>query len=84
MHQGRRDPDRFDVVQDAADHLTFGTGLHHCLGPQPAQVELQEAFRGLIGRLLGLRLAVPASDLEFKPRIAIHSLHELPVLWGKP
>jgi cytochrome P450 len=77
------DPDRFDVTRDAASHLTFGAGVHHCLGAQLARVELQEAFRGLIGRLPGLRLAVPASDLEFKPGMAIHSLRELPVRWGE-
>lgn len=78
------DPDRFDVTRDAASHLAFGAGVHHCLGAQLARVELQEAFRGLIGRLPGLRLAVPASDLEFKPGMAIHSLRELPVRWGEP
>ena len=78
------DPDRLDVTRDAASHLSFGAGVHHCLGAQLARVELQEAFRGLIGRLPGLRLAVPASDLEFKPGMAIHSLRELPVLWGEP
>ena len=78
------DPDRFDVTRDAASHLTFGAGVHHCLGAQLARVELQEAFRGLIGRLPGLRLAVPASDLEFKPGMAIHSLRELPVRWDEP
>jgi cytochrome P450 len=77
------DPDRFDVTRDAANHLSFGAGVHHCLGAQLARVELQEAFRGLIGRLPGLRLAVPASELEFKPGMAIHSLRELPVLWGE-
>ena len=78
------DPDRFDVTRDAASHLSFGAGVHHCLGAQLARVELQEAFRGLIGRLPGLRLAVPASELEFKPGMAIHSLRELPILWGEP
>jgi cytochrome P450 len=78
------DPDRFDVTRDVANHLTFGAGVHHCLGAQLARVELQEAFRGLIGRLPGLRLAVPAGELEFKPGMAIHSLRELPVLWGEP
>jgi len=78
------DPDRFDVTRDAASHLSFGAGVHHCLGAQLARVELQEAFRGLMGRLPGLRLAVPASELEFKPGMAIHSLRELPVLWDQP
>ena len=78
------DPDRFDVTRDPASHLAFGAGVHYCLGAQLARVELQEAFRGLIGRLPGLRLAVPAGDLEFKPGMAIHSLRELPVRWGEP
>jgi cytochrome P450 len=78
------DPERLDVTRDATSHLAFGAGVHHCLGAQLARVELQEAFRGLIGRLPGLRLAVPASDLEFKPGMAIHSLRELPVRWGEP
>jgi len=78
------DPDRFDVTRDASGHLSFGAGVHHCLGAQLARVELQEAFRGLIGRLPRLRLAVPASELEFKPGMAIHSLRELPVFWGEP
>ena len=78
------DPDRFDVTRDAASHLAFGAGVHQCLGAQLARVELQEAFRGLIGGLPGLRLAVPASDLEFKPGMAIHSLRELPVRWDQP
>jgi cytochrome P450 len=77
------DPDRLDVTRGAANHLSFGAGVHHCLGAQLARVELQEAFRGLIGRLPGLRLAVPASQLEFKPGMAIHSLRELPVLWDE-
>jgi cytochrome P450 len=78
------DPYRFDIARDAADHLSFGAGLHHCLGAQLARLELQEAFRGLIGRLPGLRLAVPASELRFKPGMAINSLRELPVLWDQP
>jgi pentalenic acid synthase len=46
-------------------------------------MELQEAFRGLLGRLPGLRLAVPASALSYKPGMAIFSLRELPVSWGE-
>lgn len=77
------DPNRLDVTRDATSHLAFGAGVHHCLGAQLARVELQEAFRGLIGRLPGLRLAVSASELEFKPGMAIHSLRELPVFWDE-
>jgi hypothetical protein len=44
-----RDPEVFDdaeeLVLDRAEnrHVAFGHGLHHCLGAQPARMELQEA-----------------------------------------
>ena len=44
-------------------------------------MELAEAFRGLLGRLPGLRLAVDASELRFKEKMTITSLEELPVTW---
>jgi cytochrome P450 len=79
------EPARLDITREAAvGHLAFGAGVHHCLGAQLARLELQEAFRGLIGRLPGLRLAVPFSELEFKPGMAIHSLRALPVCWDEP
>jgi cytochrome P450 len=78
------DPDRFDVTRAPASHLAFGVGVHHCLGAQLARMELQEAFRGLLGRMAGLRLAVPAEQLRFKPGMVVHSLRELPVNWDWP
>ena len=78
------DPDRFDVTRAAANHLAFGFGVHHCLGAQLARMELQEAFRGLLGRVPGLRLAVPAEQIRFKHGMAIHSMYELPVEWDRP
>lgn len=78
------DPDRFDVSRVPASHLTFGAGVHHCLGAQLARLELQEALRGLLGRVPGIRLAVPATELQFKPGMAVHSLRELPIRWGEP
>jgi hypothetical protein len=56
-------------------------GAHHCLGAQLARMELQEAFRGLLTRLPGLRMAVPLSDIEFHHGQAIVTMRELPVTW---
>ncbi|HTS96314.1 MAG TPA: cytochrome P450 [Streptosporangiaceae bacterium] len=78
------DPDRFDVSRGPASHMAFGAGVHHCLGAQLARLELQEAFRGLLVRVPGIRLAVPATELRFKQGMAIHSLQELPVRWAGP
>jgi cytochrome P450 len=78
------DPERFDVSRPPANHLTFGAGVHHCLGAQLARLELQEAFSGLLARMPGVRLAVPTGQLQFKPGMAVHSLRELPICWDEP
>jgi len=74
-------PDRLDLSREPRLHLSFGAGVHHCLGAQLARMELQEAFRGLLGRLPGLRLAVPVEQLKFKDKMLVYSLHDLPVTW---
>jgi cytochrome P450 len=76
------DPDRLDVSrQPQRTHMSFGAGVHHCLGAQLARMELQEAYRAMLTRLPGLRLAVPLEELRFKPKMLIYSLYELPVVW---
>lgn len=75
------DPNRLDVGRTPKSHLGFGAGAHHCLGAQLARMELQEAFRGLLTRLPGLRMTVPMSELEFREGQAIASMRELPVTW---
>jgi cytochrome P450 len=75
------DPDSFDVSRPPGTHVGFGFGIHHCLGAQLARIELQEAFRGLLSRLAGLRLAVPSGELRYKEKMTVLSLHELPVAW---
>lgn len=75
------DPNRLDLTRTTATHLAFGAGIHHCLGAQLARMELQEAYRGLLTRLPGLRLTVPVEELRFKPNMILRSLYELPVTW---
>jgi cytochrome P450 len=52
------DPDMFDVERPAPDHpqLTFGSGIHYCLGAALARAELQEALPILARRLPDLRM----------------------------
>jgi cytochrome P450 len=83
-----RDPQLYSETADALDvgrpdvsHLSFGAGVHHCLGAQLARMELQEALRGLLTRLPGLQIAVPDADLRFKQGMIVRSVESLPVTW---
>ncbi|MEU9701189.1 cytochrome P450 [Streptomyces sp. NPDC047981] len=59
------DPDRLDITRTANRHLAFGQGPHFCVGAPLSRVEGQIAFTTLLRRLPGLRLAVPAEELEW-------------------
>ena len=75
------EPDRLDVLRAPKTHMAFGAGAHHCLGAQLARMELQEAFRGLLARLPGLRMAVPLREIEFIKGQAVATMRALPVTW---
>ncbi|MFE3140617.1 cytochrome P450 [Streptomyces scopuliridis] len=76
------DPDRFDVERHPNVHLSFGYGVHHCLGAQLARLEMQIALRVLIERVPDtLRLAVPVEWLTWKTGLTARALTNLPVTW---
>ncbi|MDP9796051.1 cytochrome P450 [Catenuloplanes nepalensis] len=51
------DPDAFDVARpNAANHLAFGFGPHHCMGAALARMEMRTFFRRLIPRLESVTL----------------------------
>ena len=53
------DPDALDVGRDPNPHITFGGGVHHCLGAPLARLELDESLAALAARLPGLALVAP-------------------------
>jgi cytochrome P450 len=54
------DPDRFDVERvHPRPMLTFGGGVHYCLGAHLARLELTEALRVITARMPNARLAGP-------------------------
>lgn len=75
------DPDLLDFDRDAAHHLTFGFGIHQCLGQMLARVELQVMFTAILQRLPGLKLAAPLEEIRFKSDMQIYGLYNLPVTW---
>jgi nocardicin N-oxygenase len=76
------DPDRLDLSRrPGASHLSFGHGMHYCIGKQLSRLELEVAVEGLARRFPNLRLAVPESELQWRAGEINHSLASLPVLW---
>lgn len=73
------DPDRFDITRQPNPHVSFGTGIHYCLGASLARIEGQEVFRALAERFGSLRLET--EELSYSPSIQFRSLAALPVAW---
>ncbi|MEV6561455.1 cytochrome P450 [Nocardia sp. NPDC051756] len=81
-----RDPLRFenpdlDIHRKARGHLSFGHGIHQCLGQQLARIEMRAGFAGLLRRFPTLELAVPAGEVRLRTDMNIYGVHELPVRW---
>jgi cytochrome P450 len=69
-------PDVLDLTRDPNPHITFGLGIHYCLGAPLARIELAESFRAL------LRLAphlAPVAEPEWKPGFVLRGLRGLHV-----
>ncbi|UJW35011.1 cytochrome P450 [Saccharothrix sp. AJ9571] len=84
-----RDPERFEnpdtlvFGRKARGHLSFGHGIHQCLGQQLARIEMRAGFEGLVRRFPDLALAVPAGEVKLRTDMNIYGVHELPVTWTK-
>jgi cytochrome P450 len=75
------DPDRLDLTRDVASHLTFGHGVHHCLGAQLARLEIQVALATLVARFPTLRLAVAPDEVRWRADRLVRGVQALPVAW---
>ncbi|HEV7760444.1 MAG TPA: cytochrome P450 [Acidimicrobiales bacterium] len=83
-----RDPDRWGPTADRLDvgrtgagaHLSFGSGIHHCLGAALARLEGAEAIGALVRRFPDLELATDQPD--WNGRIILRGLDTLPVAVG--
>jgi cytochrome P450 len=72
-------PDTFDISRQPNPHVSFGAGIHYCLGASLARVEGQEVFRAIAERIPDATL--DADSLEYEPSIQFRSLRSLPVRW---
>jgi cytochrome P450 len=78
----RESGDTFDITARRDGRtLTFGAGIHYCLGANLARAELQEALAFLPGRLPGLALD---GEPEYGSVLGIYGLERLPLRTNVP
>ncbi|MFV0524640.1 MAG: cytochrome P450 [Acidimicrobiales bacterium] len=70
------EPDRFDVGRHGEAVMSFGSGIHYCLGANLARAEAQEVFAAMIRRFSAVE---PAGDRPRQRRMILRGLQTCPV-----
>lgn len=70
-------PETFDVGREPNQHLSFGEGIHFCLGAPLARLEGAIAIETVLDRYPRLRLANPDNKLEYCGSMALRGLNAL-------
>ena len=77
-------PDKLDVERkNIGQNLTFGAGIHRCIGIALARMEIRVAAQEIIRRLDNIRLAVPEDELRHLPTLGTHTLENLPLTFTR-
>jgi len=72
------DPDRFDMNRKQERILSFGYGVHFCVGAALARIESHIAITELLRRMPNVHLASDAA-IEWRPNISMRGLKSLPL-----
>ena len=73
------DPMRFDVSRDPNKHLSFGYGVHFCLGAALARMEMHSFFSELVPRINSIELA---GDPELSATTFVGGIKHLPIRYS--
>jgi cytochrome P450 len=73
-------PEQLDITRPNVRPLSFGGGIHFCLGAQLARIEAEVAIMTLLRRLPDLRLD-DAENPEWRPTFVLRGLKRLPASW---
>ena len=73
------EPDRFDVGREGTQPMSFGAGIHFCLGAPLARAEGQVVFDRLLDRFSVIEPAWGDERPRYRDSIVLHGLEALPV-----
>ncbi|EHR02625.1 cytochrome P450 [Bradyrhizobium sp. WSM471] len=73
-------PDSLDLARKPNRHMSFGTGIHFCLGHQLARIEGACALEALFVRWPRLGFAVDVSEIHWRKRPGLRAIANLPVV----
>jgi cytochrome P450 len=94
MGSANRDESRFEHGEDfditrpnAREHLSFGFGIHYCLGNMLAKLQAKICLEEAVKLLPGLRLddaggAADGADIEFRENLSFRVPVAVPVTWA--
>lgn len=74
-------PEKFDIHREARHQVSFGYGIHQCIGQPLARMEMQVMLESLLHSFPNLRLAASLDELEFKADSLMYGVKALPVVW---
>jgi cytochrome P450 len=73
-------PGQLDITRPNVKPLSFGGGIHFCLGAQLARIEAEVAIATLLCRLPELTLDDPHNP-DWRPTFVLRGLKQLPASW---
>ena len=71
------EPDRLDLARQEANHISFGRGIHHCLGASLSRLEGRLTFEAIMERFGDLRMQTDRP--VFRDNIILRGLAVLPI-----
>lgn len=78
------DPERLDIERHPNQHMTFGSGIHICLGLKLARAEAAIAFEKLFTRFPNVEVGVPQQELKWNARLGLRSVAAMPLRLHAP
>src|ERR1700674_300940 len=72
-----KNPEKFDITRDPNEHVSFGEGIHFCIGAPLARLEGAIAIESMLNKFPRLHLADQQVKLEYRGSMALRGLSEL-------